>query len=293
MNKVGSHFSLPSPAKINRFLHIIGRRQDGYHLLQTLFQFLDFSDVLHFEAREDGEIILLPDHMCNIPMQSNLIYRAAKLLQSTIPHPTFGATITVDKQIPLGAGLGGGSSNAATALLGLNKLWGLGLSSAALLTLGTQLGADISVFLRGQAALGEGIGDRLTLVEALDEPWIVLLSPACEVATAKMYAHSDLTRNTPAFTIGTLTGDEIKSIVRAGKNDFEPVVCRDFPEVDNAMKWLSNFGKAQLSGSGASVFACFEKETAAQDVLNQLPSSLTGRVVKAMNVSPLKMVLAA
>lgn len=297
MNNLSIGFSLPSPAKINRFLHIIGRRKDGYHLLQTLFQFLDLHDVLHFEARDDNEIIILPDGICGLLAQENIIYQAATLLQLTaksMGYPLLGVTITLKKQIPLGAGLGGGSSNAATTLVGLNKLWKLGLPGSVLFELAYRLGADVPVFLLGQSAWGEGIGEQLTpLVHSscLDEPWIALLSPACEVSTAKMYAHSDLTRNTPAFKIGSLTDDEIKSIVRAGKNDFEPVVCRQFPEVDNAMKWLSNFGKPQLSGSGASVFSCFADEAFARNVVDKLPSSLNGRVVKAMNCSSLKLTL--
>lgn len=298
MSSLHIGFSLPAPAKINRLLHIVGRREDGYHLLQTLFQFLDFGDVLHFEPRDDTEIIILPERVCGLLAEENIIYRAAKLLQAVAQdtgHSCLGATITLDKQIPLGAGLGGGSSNAATTLLGLNALWNLELSKSVLFELGYRLGADVPIFLLGQSAWGEGIGEQLTPLEPLfelDEPWVLLLSPACEIATAKMYAHSDLTRNTPTFKIGTLTGDEIKSIVRAGKNDFEPVVCRQFPEVDNAMKWLSNFGRPQLSGSGASVFLCFADKASAQNALNQLPSFLRGRVVKAVNKSPLKMVLA-
>ncbi len=276
-------FALPSPAKINRLLHIIGRRQDGYHLLQTLFQFIDLSDELFFERRDNSEIEIIVEGIDNLLAQDNIIYKAAQLLRNHV-NRSLGATITLKKRIPMGAGLGGGSSNAASTLVGLNRLWDLGLSDKDLHQLGIRLGADVPLFLLGHAAWGEGIGEQLTPLE-LDEPWIVLLEPGCQVFTSKMYADPDLTRNTPPFKIGTLACDEIKSVVRAGKNDFEPVVCRQFPEVDKAMKWLSNFGKAQLSGSGASVFACFEEEALARNVLTALPPSLKGQVVKAMNRS--------
>lgn len=280
-------FSLPSPAKINRLLHIVGRRADGYHLLQTLFQFIDLNDTLTFESRDDGKIIILPENVNGIPTEQNLVYKAALILQRKFPSRFLGATITLQKQIPMGAGLGGGSSNAATTLIGLNHLWGLSLSEDALMACGISLGADVPVFILGKSAWGEEIGDKLTPVE-LDEPWIALLTPPCHVETAKMYASSELTRNTSPFRIGTLAADEIKNIISDGKNDFEPVVCQHFPEVDKAMKWLSNFGKARLSGSGASVFSCFDDEKSAHEVMKQLPPSLEGRAVKALNLSPLK-----
>jgi 4-diphosphocytidyl-2-C-methyl-D-erythritol kinase len=279
-------FSLPSPAKINHLLHIIGRREDGYHLLQTLFQFIDFNDFLSFEAREDGKLVIVSEGTPCLPPEDNLIYKAARLLQKTASSPVLGATITLQKNIPMGAGLGGGSSNAATTLIGLNHLWSLSLPLEKLMHCGLSLGADVPVFLLGKSAWGEGIGETLTPIQ-LTEPWIALITPACHVTTSKMYASTELTRNTSPFRIGTLADDEIKNIIRGGKNDFEPVVCRHFPEVDNTMKWLSNFGKARLSGSGASVFSCFDDERSAREVIEQLPPSLEGRAVKALNLSPL------
>lgn len=282
-------FSLLAPAKINRFLQITGRREDGYHDLQTLYQFIDFADKLTFETREDGDIVLLPDTLSSIiPTEHNLVYRAAKRLQAQLSRSsrTLGATITLKKRLPLGSGLGGGSSNAATTLIGLEKLWGHSLSVAERMAIGKTLGADVPIFLLGKSAWGEGIGDVLTPV-ALDEPWIVLLHPHCEVDTRKMFALPELTRNSAPFTISTLSDDEINFIAKAGKNDFEPVVCQRFDEVAKAMKWLSNFGRPQLSGSGATVYLCFEEASSAQAVLEQLPSGVGGRVVKALNNSPL------
>lgn len=284
-------FSLFSPAKINRMLQIIGRRHDGYHLLQTVFQFIDLCDHLHFQNDPDGKIVILTDHAIHVLPEHNIIYKAAMALREAVSMPSLGAVIRLDKRIPLGAGLGGGSSNAATTLMGLNRLWGLELSKAQLLKIGARLGADVSIFIFGHSAWGEGIGEMLTFVE-LDEPWVVLLSPECIVETPKMYADPELTRNSSPFKIGSLTKEEIKSIVRTGKNDFETVVCRQFPEVVRAMKWLSNFGKPQLSGSGASVFACFEDETSARNVVKMLPASLKGSVFRAMNQSPLFLELA-
>lgn len=276
---------LCSPAKINRLLHIIGRREDGYHLLQTLFQFLDFGDTLHFEYREDGKIQLEPQIMMGVSLENNLIYRAASALQKQA-QVSHGVNIRIEKRIPLGAGLGGGSSNAATTLVALNHLWDLQWSSSELQALGVKLGADIPIFIHGHAAWGEGIGEKLTNV-AIDEPWALVVFPPCQVNTAKIYAHPDLTRNTAAFKIGNLAKDELESLLSKLRNDFEPLVRKLFSEIDDAMKWLSNFGRAQLSGSGASVFACFNSLTQAQEVAQQLPQPFKGFVAKISNQSEL------
>ncbi|MFI4938507.1 MAG: 4-(cytidine 5'-diphospho)-2-C-methyl-D-erythritol kinase, partial [Candidatus Berkiellales bacterium] len=246
-------FSLPSPAKINHFLHIVGKRHDGYHLLQTLYQFLDYGDLLHFELREDNnEIILSRCDLLDIPNENNLIYRAAKALQKKA-HCQKGVNINIEKQIPLGSGLGGGSSNAATTLIALNALWDLNLPVSQLMQLGEALGADVPIFIFGHSAWGEGIGEKLTPVD-LVEPWFMVITPSCQVMTAHMFADPHLTRNTPPFKIEALANDDIHDLLSGFRNDFEPLVRRNYPEVDDAMKWLSNFGKAQLSGSGASVF---------------------------------------
>lgn len=277
--------SLPSPAKINRFLHIVGRRQDGYHLLQTLFQFLDYGDKLHFELRNDDQIVLHPADALGISTTDNLIYRAASALQKAA-KTTQGVNIHWEKELPLGSGLGGGSSNAATCLFALNWLWNIHWPQQQLIDLGTSLGADIPFFLYGHTALGEGIGELLSAV-ALPETWVLVVIPPCQVVSAKMYAQPDLTRNTPAFRIEALVRDETDLDLSRLGNDFEPVVRRLYPEVDNAMKWLSNYGDAKLSGSGASVFACFNSQHHAKEVASYLPKPYKAFIAKGINKSPL------
>lgn len=271
--------TLPSPAKINHFLQIIGRRVDGYHQLQTLYQFLDYSENWHFEHRSDQQIILQTN--LGIPNHHNLIYQAALALQQTAKVKQ-GVTIRGEKILPIGGGLGGGSSNAATTLCALNHLWQLHWSRQKLMKLGASLGADIPFFIYGKAAWGEGIGERLTFIE-LNEPWVIVITPPCQVLTKKMFADPDLTRSTPSFKIDAVTKGDFGNL----KNDFEPIVRRHYPDVDKAMYWLSNFGKARLSGSGASVFACFALKTQAEEVIRQLPPSLTGFIAKGLNQSPL------
>lgn len=275
---------LCSPAKVNHFLHITGQRSDGYHLLQTCFQFLDHGDELEFELRDDNQIILLPADMAGISNETNLIYRVAKALQQTAPTPQ-GVTITVNKRLPIGAGLGGGSSNAATTLLALDLLWGLDWPLDDLMKLGLSFGADIPVFIKGHAALAQGIGEQLTPIK-LTENWLAVVTPPCQVISAKMYADSELTRNTPALRIEALAKGEFKNNFSELRNDFEPLVRRRYPEVDDAMKWLSNFGEPRLSGSGASVFASFETEQAAKNVIEKLPAHLKGFFAKGVNISP-------
>ncbi|MGE3318053.1 MAG: 4-(cytidine 5'-diphospho)-2-C-methyl-D-erythritol kinase [Candidatus Berkiella sp.] len=275
---------LLSPAKVNHFLHIIGQRNDGYHLLQTCFQFLDYGDELSFELRDDSKIELLPEEVMAIPKTSNLIYRIAKAFAHAT-GATRGITISVNKRLPIGTGLGGGSSNAATTLLALDALWGTNWSLNDLMAFGLSFGADIPIFIKGHASLAEGIGEQLTPV-SLRERWLAVILPPCQVITAKMYADSELTRNTPTFRIEALAKVDMTADVSELRNDFELLVRRHYPEVDAAMKWLSNFGKPRLSGSGASVFACFETEQLAKNVIEQLPTHLTGFVAKGVNKSP-------
>ncbi|MBS0290162.1 MAG: 4-(cytidine 5'-diphospho)-2-C-methyl-D-erythritol kinase [Proteobacteria bacterium] len=277
--------SLPSPAKVNRFLHITGRRKDGYHLLQTLFQFLDYGDELHFELRDDNQICLYPYAHLGITQAENLIYRTALTLQQAA-NIQYGINIHWKKRLPIGGGLGGGSSNAATCLFALNWLWQLNWPLSRLRELGVTLGADIPFFLFGHSAFGEGIGEQLSETP-LDQPWFLVVIPPCQVATSKMYAHSELTRNTPTLRIGTLIEGGIEQHLSKLTNDFEPVVRKCYPEVDEALKWLSNYGEARLNGSGASVFACFSTEEEAKILAERLPSQFTCFIAKGLNVSPL------
>lgn len=235
----------PVPAKLNLFLHITGRRPDGYHELQTVFQFLTLADRLRFTLREDGEINR-HGGVPGLPAADDLVVRAARRLQA-VADVRFGADITVEKHIPAGAGLGGGSSDAACVLLVLNRLWGTALPLARLAALGAELGADVPVFVYGQAAWAEGIGERLTPLPALPEPWYAVVVPPCQVPTGALYQAPELTRNSPPCTItGFLAG--------AGENVFQPVVRARYPLVGEALDWLGQHGAARLSGTGAAVF---------------------------------------
>ena len=267
----------PAPAKLNLFLHITGRRADGYHLLQTLFQFLDHSDTLDFELRADGRITR-PTGSGEIAEADDLVVRAAQLLResSTVRQ---GVDIHLHKRLPHQAGLGGGSSDAATTLVALNRLWAAGLDTEALVALALQLGADVPVFVRGRAAWAEGVGEILTPVD-LPEPWYLVLQPGCRIATAEVFQAPDLTRNSAAITIARFYAGE-------GHNDFEPVVRKRYPPVAQALDWLGERAPARLTGSGACVFAAFESETAAQRLLSTLPHGWQGFVARGCNRSPL------
>lgn len=266
--------TLPAPAKLNLFLHITGRRADGYHELQTVFQFLEQADVLHFSRRDDGRITLTPD-LAGVPAEQNLIVRAALLLQAqTGCH--LGADIRLEKNLPMGGGIGGGSSDAATTLLGLNRLWQLGVDLDALAALGLQLGADVPVFVRGHAAWAEGIGERLQTLD-LPEPFYLVLTPPAHVATATVFRHAELTRNSPAITVAAF-------LAGGGRNDCERVVRRLSPEVDAALEWLGQFGPARMSGTGACVFLACAGERQARDLLARAP--MAGFVSKGCNLSP-------
>ncbi len=270
--------SLLSPAKINLFLHILGKRPDGYHELQSAIQFLDYNDEIHLALREDGKITI----DCNVPeliSSDNLAIKAAHFLQHFC-GPDWGVHITLNKYIPMGAGLGGGSSNAATTLLGLNQLWDLNLSYSQLKHLGSELGADVPVFLQGQAAWVEGIGERLTPLD-LPERYTLVISPTCHVSTATVFQHPTLTRNTPAY-------DTREYKVGMGHNDCEKVVRTAYPAVDEAMHILADMAEARLTGTGAGVFAQFATEPEALAVKMQLPSHFKAFIAKSLNISPLK-----
>lgn len=267
----------PAPAKLNLFLHVVGRRADGYHLLQTVFQFLDYGDDLEFRVTDDGRITRATD-LPIVPATSDLTLRAARLLQETAGI-TRGVEILLRKRIPAAGGLGGGSSDAATTLMALNELWGARLTRAQLATLGLKLGADVPVFVGGLGAWAEGVGEQLTPIE-LPQPWYVVLSPPVAVSTAAVFQGLELTRYSPAITIRDF---------RAGRtrNDLEPAVRRQYPQVDQALTWLSRFGEARMTGSGGCAFVAIEDEASAQAILSQVPAPLTGFVARGLNRHPL------
>lgn len=268
---------LPAPAKLNLMLHILGRRPDGYHELQTLFQFLDHGDELGFSLREDGEIHLRTE-VPGVPHDSNLIVRAARSLQQA-SGTRLGADIWLDKRLPMGGGIGGGSSDAATTLLGLDHLWQTRLGEERLAELGLALGADVPVFVRGRAAFAEGVGERLQPV-TLEEPWFLVAVPQVFVSTAEVFTDPELTRNSAPINL--------RSLLEGGsRNDCQPVVEKRYPEVRNALMWLNKFTSARLTGTGACVFGSFPNRDDADKVARQLPATLPSFVAKGSNISML------
>ncbi|WPP00664.1 4-(cytidine 5'-diphospho)-2-C-methyl-D-erythritol kinase [Pseudomonas sp. HR96] len=269
--------TLPAPAKLNLMLHILGRRADGYHELQTLFQFLDYGDELDFALRADGQV-QLHTPIDGVPHDSNLIVKAARKLQA-LSGSSLGADIWLKKVLPMGGGIGGGSSDAATTLLALNHLWQLGWDADRLAQLGLTLGADVPVFVRGHAAFAEGIGEKLTAVEPA-EPWYLLLVPQVSVSTVEIFNDPLLTRDTPAIKVRpVLEGN--------GRNDCQPVVERRYPEVRNALNLLGKFTDARLTGTGSCVFGAFPSKAEADRVSHLLAETLTGFVAKGSNISML------
>ena len=267
-----------APAKLNLFLHILGRRSDGYHQLQTLFQLLDEGDTLQFESLSGGELQLeLRSNTTGqrLPLENNLILQAARVLRTRAGIPALGARISVDKRISVGGGLGGGSSNAATTLIALNRYWQLNLSQTELKALGLQLGADVPLFIDGRSAWGEGVGEKLQAV-TLPPRWFLVATPDCAVSTAEIFNHENLTRNSPAIKMA----DFMAGVAR---NDCEPVTCELYPEVAQALTWLTQFGHARMTGTGASVFAEFTTESKANAALSQLPARWQGFVARSLN----------
>jgi 4-diphosphocytidyl-2-C-methyl-D-erythritol kinase len=273
--------SLLSPAKLNLFLHIVGRRADGYHELQTLFQLLDYGDMIEIDLRDDSQLIL-DSEFIGVNPQDNLIIKAARLLQE-YTHTPFGASFYCEKRLPMGGGLGGGSSNAASTLIGLNHLWNTQLSTNTLAELGLQLGADVPVFIRGHSAWAEGIGETLTPV-TLPERWYLVIKPACHVSTAEIFSHEELTRDTAAITVAAF-------FEQGGLNDCEYVVSKEYPEVKKALQWLRQHGSAQLTGTGACVFSTFTNQVQAEAVLQKTPTEWECFVAKGINHSPLQHLL--
>lgn len=267
----------PAPAKLNLMLHITGRRDDGYHLLQTVFQFLDYGDELGFEVLESGEIENSTPP-AGVAHDDDLIVRAARLLQSD-SGTRLGARIELEKRLPMGGGLGGGSSDAATTLVALNRLWGLEYSKQQLANLGLQLGADVPIFVYGEAAWGEGIGEKLTPVE-LPERWFLVVRPDVHIETPKLFHDSELTRNCHPITIADF-------LAGLGENVFFPLVKRRYPAVAEIADRLSALGEVKLTGTGSCLFIAFEDEKSAQDAVAKLPDGLEYFVARGVNRSPL------
>lgn len=266
---------LQSPAKLNLCLHITGQRADGYHLLQTAFQLLDFHDTCTLTSSSSPDIRLSSN--LDLPQSENLAYKAARLLKKTTGVP-FGARIDIEKRIPTGAGMGGGSSNAATVLVGLNTLWQTGLSVAELSQLGLSLGADVPVFVLGQSAWAEGIGEKLHPI-CLPERWFVIIKPPCHIDTRKIFSSSQLTRETPSITVSAF-------LAQGGHNDCQPVVLQHYPDVANAFNWLSQYGPTALTGTGSCIFATYtdvKEATRVYELAKHL--SHEAYLAKAINLS--------
>lgn len=271
---------LTSPAKLNLFLLVTSQREDGYHNLQTLFQLLDYGDQMHFRLREDEQINLLT-HFEGVLAEDNLIINAANLLQNRLKalgHSVCGADISIQKKLPMGAGLGGGSSNAATTLLALNHLWQTNIGLEELAKIGIKLGADVPIFVAGNSAYAQGVGEVLTPTE-IPETWYFVLDPKVNISTAKIFSNPQLTRNSAPIKIPALAADCIR-------NDCQIVVEKLYPQVAKARIWLEQFGQAQLTGTGASLFTKFATYEDALEVFKKLPSDWDGFIAKGVNKSP-------
>lgn len=270
-----------APAKINLFLHITGQRTDGYHTLQSVFQLLDYYDTIYIKPTHNG-VIKRTNEIKNVPENQDLCALAAYALKRETGC-NLGCEYYVEKHIPMGGGLGGGSSDAATVLLALNKLWNLNLSREALIKIGLSLGADVPIFVFGQNAWAEGIGEDLTPID-LAQQFYVVLTPQAHVSTAQVFANSGLTKDTKPLKIADFSNGANSEIFR---NDLEKVVCKEFPAVASTLKWLSQFGQARMSGSGASVFVAVNSLAKANKIFAQKPADVRGFVAKSLNKHPL------
>ncbi len=276
----------PAPAKVNLFLHIVGRRDDGYHLLQSVFRLVDFCDTVHIRLRDDGRIVRTQD-IPGVTEEQDLCVRAAKLLQDYAKCP-LGAELWVDKCIPMGGGLGGGSSDAATVLIVLNHLWQLHLSPQILMELGLKLGADVPFFIFGSNAWVEGIGEKIQAIQ-LPAAYYLVATPHVHVSTAEIFSAKELTRDTIPTTIAAFSTSGFR-------NDLEPVVCSRYPAVASSLKWLEQFARARMSGSGASVFLELENQHYAEQILAKMPAQIsdtnvTGFVAAGLDKHPLQHLL--
>jgi 4-diphosphocytidyl-2-C-methyl-D-erythritol kinase len=285
----------PAPAKLNLFLHVTGRRADGYHLLQSVFQLIDRGDTLDFDLRADDRIVRVND-VPGVPEEQDLIVRALRALQleyqrrhGRLPP---GIDVRIEKRLPMGGGLGGGSSDAATALMAANHLWQAGLTDAELMAIGLPLGADIPFFLFGETAFAEGVGEALQAVPGPD-CWYVVIEPGVSVPTAAIFTAPDLTRSTKAVRIADFLGHQAasKELIGFGKNDLQDVAARLFPPVAEAVEWLGNHGAARMTGSGACVFSAFSSEQEAEQVLRQVPAKWKAWKTRSLTKHPMKSLL--
>ena len=285
MTAAGARY--PAPAKLNLFLHVVGRRSDGYHLLQTVFRFIDYGDELAFRIRDDA-VIHRTTQLDGVPEDGDLCVRAARLLQQHTGS-RLGADIELVKRLPLGGGLGGGSSDAATTLIALNRLWKTGLPRAELQVLGLLLGADVPAFIFGRSAFAEGVGERLQEL-VLEPAWYLVLVPEAAVSTAEIFSAPELTRNTNAITIAAFSvghGLNEPGFMVTGRNDLEPVVVRRYPQVALHLEWLRQYGDARMTGSGACVFCAFGSEAQAARILAKVPAGMRGFVACGLDRHPL------
>ncbi|MDB5823063.1 MAG: ispE [Herminiimonas sp.] len=285
----------PAPAKLNLFLHVTGRRADGYHTLQTAFQLIDRSDLLDFTVRDDG-VINRVNEVPGVPADLDLVVRAARLLQDAARErkpqstaPAVGADIRVHKKLPMGGGLGGGSSDAATTLIVLNHLWNAGLERRELMGLGLQLGADVPFFVYGQNAFAEGVGEALHPAP-LREGWFVVVEPGVSIPTAAIFNAAELTRDTKLVKMSDFSG-AIASDALFGKNDLQPVACALYPPVAEALKWLGQYGQARMTGSGSCVFCRMPTEAAADDAVSNVPRDWKAWKASALAQHPLAYLL--
>ncbi|STR44747.1 4-(cytidine 5'-diphospho)-2-C-methyl-D-erythritol kinase [Iodobacter fluviatilis] len=267
----------PAPAKLNLFLHVVGRRSDGYHLLQSVFQLIDLADTISLRVNEGGEIQHL-NPLPGVPAESDLTVRAARLLQKETGCSK-GVDIRVEKRLPMGGGVGGGSSDAATVMLALNRLWQLNLPRSRLMELGLSLGADVPFFIFGESAFVEGIGEIMTPVATPDVDFVVL-HPQVHVSTPQIFSDPDLTRNTPPIKVPHLSS-------AITQNDLEYVACKNHPEIRENITWLSQYADARMTGSGSCVFASFSSPNEANRVIYDLPKNMTGYVARSLSKHPL------
>lgn len=279
----------PAPCKINLFLHITGRRADGYHSLQSLFLLLDHGDELRIRIREDGQLVHI-NPLPGVPPEKDLTIRAARALQQA-SGCKLGADIYCEKRVPMGGGLGGGSSDAATVLMALNLQWQLGYSRQQLMAIGLTLGADVPVFIFGQPAWAEGVGEQLTalpLPPAMLENYYVVITPQVEVPTAQIFAHQALTRDSKPLRIADFSnGANSSAFWQQARNDMEAVVCELYPQVANILAWLKQYGDARMSGSGASIFVAVDSAEKAEQLIANRPENTSGFWAKGLEYHPL------